>query len=144
MNTSRPEFKSASRRRAEAALLRAAKAEGLARSKTWRTSQRSRWSRSVLDCGSPLPLFPSIVMRRRTISHEQDLIASRSDEPTLAVGFIPRLAAPDAPRRGATPESGAAFSIVALRRRISWRIEPWLESHGYHHKVAPRLRNRAG
>ena len=77
-------------------------------------------------------------------SHERGLIASRSDEPTVAVGFIPRLGAPDAPRRGATLESNAVFSIVALRRRISWRIEPWLESHGYHHKVAPRLRYRAG
>ena len=74
---------------------------------------------------------------------ERDLIASRSDEPTVAVGFIPRLGAPDAPRGGATPESGAVFSIVALRRRISWRIEPWLESHGYHRQVAPRLRKCA-
>ena len=64
-------------------------------------------------------------------SHERGLIASRSDEPTVAAGFIPRLGAPDVPRRGVTPESGAVFSIVALRRRISWRIEPWLESHGY-------------
>ena len=77
-------------------------------------------------------------------SHERGLFASRSDEPTVAVGFIPRLNAPNARRRGATPESGALFSIVAPRRRISWRIEPWLESHGYHHKVAPRLRYRAG
>ena len=75
---------------------------------------------------------------------ERGLIASRSDEPMVAVGFIPRVGAPDGPRRGATPETGAVFSIVAPRRRISWRIEPWLESHGYHHKVAPRLRNRAG
>ena len=30
---------------------------GLAHSKTWRTYQRPRRSRSVLDCGSPLPLF---------------------------------------------------------------------------------------
>jgi hypothetical protein len=77
-------------------------------------------------------------------SRERGLIASRSDAPTVAVGFIPRLAAPDAPRRGATPESGAVFSIVTPRRRISWRIEPWLESHGYHHQVALRLRNRPG
>jgi hypothetical protein len=70
--------------------------------------------------------------------------ASRSDEPTVSVGFIPRLGAPGAPRRGATPESGAVFSIVAPRRRISCRIESWLESHGYHHQVAPRLRNRPG
>ena len=77
-------------------------------------------------------------------SHERDLIASRSDELTVAVGFIPRLGAPDAPRRGATPESGAVFSIVASRRRISWRVEPWLESHGYYHQVAPRLRNGTG
>ena len=81
---------------------------------------------------------------------ERGVIASRSDEPTVAVGFIPRLGAPDAPRRGATPESGAVFSIVAPRRRISWRIEPWSRSraqsrdHGYHHPVAPRLRRRAG
>ena len=33
-------------------------ARGLAHSKTWRTSQRPRAARSVLDCGSPLPLFP--------------------------------------------------------------------------------------
>jgi len=70
--------------------------------------------------------------------------ASRSDEPTVAVGFIPRLGAPDAPRRGATHESAAVFSIVAPRRKISWRIEPWLESRGYHHPVAPRLRNSSG
>jgi len=75
---------------------------------------------------------------------ERGLSASRSDEPTVAVGFIPRLGALDAPRRGATLESSAVFSIVALRRRISWRIEPWLESHGDHHQAAPRLRNRAG
>ena len=154
MNTSRPEFKSASRRRVGAALWRAAKAEGLApvrrntmeggHSKTWRTHLLPRLSRSVLDCGSPLPLFLSNLSRRRTTSHERGLGASRSDEPTVAGGFIPRLGAPDAPRRGATPESGAVFSIVAPRRRISWRIEPWLESHGYHHKVASRLRNRPG
>src|SRR6185295_1511521 len=63
-------------------------------------------------------------------SHERGLVASRSEEPTVAVGFIPRLGTPDAPRRGATHESGVVFSIVAPRRRISWRIEPWLESHG--------------
>jgi hypothetical protein len=67
--------------------------------------------------------------------------ASRSDEPMVVVGFIPRLGASNAPRRGATHESGAAFSILAPRRRISWRIAPWLESHGYHHPVALRLRN---
>ena len=50
-------------------------------------------------------------------SHEGGLIASRRDAPTVAVGFIPRLAVPDAPRRGATPESGAVISIVAPRRR---------------------------
>ena len=33
-------------------------ARALAHSKTWRTSQRPRAARSVLDCGSPLPLFP--------------------------------------------------------------------------------------
>ena len=77
-------------------------------------------------------------------SHERGLIASRNDEPTVAVGFIPRLDAPDAPRREATHEPGGLFSIVAPRQRISWRIEPWLESHGYHQQVAPRLRNRAG
>ena len=42
-------------------------------------------------------------------SHEHGLIASRSDEPTVAVGFIPRLGASNAPRRGATHESGAVF-----------------------------------
>jgi len=70
--------------------------------------------------------------------------ASRSDEPMVAVGFIPRLSASNALRRGATPEPGAAFSIVAPRRRLSWRIAPWLESHGYHHPVALRLRNSSG
>ena len=69
--------------------------------------------------------------------------ASRSDEPTVAVGFIPRLGASNALRRGATHEPGAVFSIVAPRRTLSWRIEPWLESHGYRQQVAPRLRNRA-
>ena len=44
MNTSRVPFQSA---------------RGLAHSKTWRTSQRSRRTRCVLDCGSPLPLFPA-------------------------------------------------------------------------------------
>ena len=33
-------------------------ARGLAHSKTWRTHLRSHASRSVLDCGSPLPLSP--------------------------------------------------------------------------------------
>jgi len=41
--------------------------------------------------------------------------ASRSDEPMVAVGFIPRLGASNAPRRGATHESGAVLSIVAPR-----------------------------
>ena len=76
-------------------------------------------------------------------SHGRGLIASRSDEPTVAVGFIPRFGTSDALRRGATPDSGAVFSIVAPRRRISRRIEPWLESHGYHRQVAPRLRKCA-
>jgi hypothetical protein len=76
-------------------------------------------------------------------SHGRGLIASRSDEPTVAVGFIPRFGASDALRRGATLDSGAVFSIVAARRRISWRIEPWLGSHGYHRQVAPRLRKCA-
>ena len=55
--------------------------------------------------------------------------ASRSDAPTVAVGFISRLDAPHALRHGATHEFGPAFSTVARRRRIAWRIEPWFESH---------------
>ena len=31
----------------------------MSHSKTWRTSQWPPHSRSVLDCGSPLPLFPA-------------------------------------------------------------------------------------
>jgi len=83
----RTTFQSASRRRAEAALWRAAQAEGLAHSKTWRTCQPPRHSRSVLparrslgaggDCppsavmlrrtgGNPLPLFASDVLRSGT------------------------------------------------------------------------------
>jgi hypothetical protein len=50
-------------------------------------------------------------------SHERSLIASQSDERTVAVGFIPRLDAPDAQRRGATPESDTIFSIDAPRLR---------------------------
>jgi hypothetical protein len=41
-------------------------ARGLAQSKTWRTRRRPRSSRSVLDCGSPLPLFRMSVMTLRT------------------------------------------------------------------------------
>jgi len=41
---------SASRRRAEAALWRTAKAEGLAQSKTWQSSHRPVRLRSVLEC----------------------------------------------------------------------------------------------
>jgi hypothetical protein len=37
-------------------------ARGLAHSKTWRSSRRSRALRSVLDYGSPLPLFLPSVM----------------------------------------------------------------------------------
>jgi hypothetical protein len=47
---------SASRRRAGAALWRAAKAEGLAHSKTLRAHQAAPNFRQVLDCGPP-PLF---------------------------------------------------------------------------------------
>src|SRR6266545_5591705 len=39
-------------------------ARGLAHSKTWRTFPQPRSSRSVLDCGSPLPLFPTCGVRR--------------------------------------------------------------------------------
>jgi hypothetical protein len=48
---------SASRRRAEAALRRAAKVEGRAHSKTCRNTPQPPHSRIVLDCGRPLPLF---------------------------------------------------------------------------------------
>jgi hypothetical protein len=51
----RPSFKSASRRRAGAALWRAAKAEGLAQSKTWRQFERvSVFSASLCLVLSPL------------------------------------------------------------------------------------------
>jgi len=123
---------------------------GIRESQSWRTLKRpegrapfaphdSTWNFEMNPSREELLLAPLAL----PASRERGLIASRSDAPTVAVGFIPRLAAPDALRRGATPDSGAVFSIVAPRRRISWRIEPWLESHGYHHQVAPRLRNRA-
>ena len=47
---------SGSRRRAEAALWRAAKAEGLPQSKTLREDRGHRRGRQVLDCASP-PAF---------------------------------------------------------------------------------------
>ena len=38
---------------------RSQSARGLAHSKTWRNTRRPSQSRSVLECGSPLPLFPA-------------------------------------------------------------------------------------
>jgi len=122
---------------------------GVRESQSWRTLRRpqGRAPFALHDSASGFGMTTSreellFALLALPTSRERVLIASRSDAPTVAVGFIPRLGAPDAPRRGATPESGAVFSIVAPRRRISWRIEPWLESHRYHHQVAPRLRNR--
>jgi hypothetical protein len=50
-------FQSASRRRAVAALWRAAKAEGLAHSKALSHSAKLGGIRKVLECGGPSPLF---------------------------------------------------------------------------------------
>ena len=88
--------------------------------KNWESSTFRLWNGIGINGSVPA------IGELRT-SHERGPSASRSDEPTVTVGFIPRLGAADAPRRGATHESGAVFSIVAQRRRISWRIEPWLE-----------------
>jgi len=49
-------WESASRRRAEAALWRAAKAEGLAHSKTLARARAIVMRASVLECGGPPPL----------------------------------------------------------------------------------------
>src|SRR2546422_5168628 len=38
---------------------------------------------------------------------------------------------------------GPEISAVAPRRWIDEFAFPWLESHGYHHKVAPRLQSAA-
>src|SRR6185503_13070767 len=107
-------------------------------SPTWSSTSHRRGLRHLTDVVFDIsPTWSSTLHRpglrhlhRRGLRHlhGRGLIASRSDEPTVAVGFIPRFGASDALRRGATPDSGAAFSIVAARRRISWRIKPWLES----------------
>ncbi len=66
-------------------------------------------------------------------------ISSRSDDVTVAVGFIPRWKRPTSRVAERRLNSWPSISIVATRRMNDGPTCPWLESHSYHHGVAPRL-----
>jgi len=78
-------------------------ARGLAQSKTWRSSRRPRDSRSVLECGSPLPL---LLRHGRRVLAEQD-----------APSF-PR-AHPKAPEDWRSPRPGGVRGGTVIRE-ASW------------------------
>lgn len=62
---------------------------------------------------------------------------------TLAVGANPRIKAHRIMRRGATPEGPLCQGCFqpSLRDGCPWSLAlPWVETHGYFHRLAPRDR----
>ena len=58
----------------------------------------------------------------------------------VAVGFIPRFRVIRGVHRGATPDFLRWFQASLRDANALGARVPWLESHGYHRAVAPRLR----